>query len=267
MKVAPTCSFLPVSILTSMTTVGYGDGFPVVRDSACVRAGWIDLLTILARTQTPAGKVVCMCAMMFGVLYMAMPIAIVGNNFYDLFKLRHKSHGCVGSISLHLVARVAWTLTPASACPRSYKPRARVTLPARHRAIMDTYMARARRLAGLLSRLDLATHVNWKNVSRLQLQGGVPECVYAAQNDSGMTMETDTDAVTARRGSEEALRAEIRKAHAELREAHVRVAGVMDHIVHRFNEMVRVASFASCCVLRHGHSHVMCCRCTTTVSG
>ena len=40
-----------------------------------------------------------MCAMMFGVLYMAMPIAIVGNNFYDLFKLRHKSHGCVGSIS------------------------------------------------------------------------------------------------------------------------------------------------------------------------
>ena len=98
-EAAPTCCFLPVSILTSMTTVGYGDGFPVVRDCACVRAGWIDLLTILARTQTPAGKVVCMCAMMFGVLYMAMPIAIVGNNFYDLFKLRHKSHGCVGSIS------------------------------------------------------------------------------------------------------------------------------------------------------------------------
>jgi hypothetical protein len=54
-------------MVITMTTVGYGGKYP--------------------RTMT--GKVVAICSAVFGSLYMAMPLTIVGNKFYDIF-LQHE---------------------------------------------------------------------------------------------------------------------------------------------------------------------------------
>ena len=46
-----------------MTTVGYGDTFPV----------------------EPMGKVIAACAIVFGILVLALPISVVGTNFTDVY--------------------------------------------------------------------------------------------------------------------------------------------------------------------------------------
>merc|ERR1711865_628777 len=54
-------------MVITMTTVGYGGKYP--------------------RTMT--GKIVAIASAVFGSLYMAMPLTIVGNKFYDIF-LQHE---------------------------------------------------------------------------------------------------------------------------------------------------------------------------------
>ena len=53
-------------MLVTMTTVGYGDVSPT----------------------TAAGKAICICAMVFGILFLSMPLAIVGNNFCVIWEDR-----------------------------------------------------------------------------------------------------------------------------------------------------------------------------------
>lgn len=57
--------------ITTMTTVGYGDIFPI----------------------DPAGKVVALCTMLLGILILALPITILGNNFQDVYVLEQKIKG------------------------------------------------------------------------------------------------------------------------------------------------------------------------------
>jgi len=71
--------------------------------------------------------------MIFGAIYTAMPISIVGNSFYDQYKQRHASHG--------------------------YKVVPRVSLPARHCSIIAAYVL-PRCGSGMLTRLAFPFHTH-----------------------------------------------------------------------------------------------------------
>ena len=58
------CSSIALFVLRSLTAVGYGRLYPV----------------------TTYGKGVAMVTSLMGTLYMAMPLSIVGNKFYDIYK-------------------------------------------------------------------------------------------------------------------------------------------------------------------------------------
>jgi hypothetical protein len=56
-------------IIITITTVGYGDQYP----------------------NTGGGRIVCLCAMIFGILYTAMPLTIVGSYFFDAYEAQQKA--------------------------------------------------------------------------------------------------------------------------------------------------------------------------------
>lgn len=97
-------------ILVTMTSVGYGDVTPV----------------------TLWGKGVAMIAMLFGIVYLAMPIAIVGTNFYKAYEAE-QNKGVV-----------------------QQKRAIRVDLLHVHRPPLRAAMAAAKRLALQLAKLDAA---------------------------------------------------------------------------------------------------------------
>ena len=53
-------------MIVTMTTVGYGDYYPI----------------------TLAGRILAGCAMMGGLIVVSMPLAIVGNNFAEAWETR-----------------------------------------------------------------------------------------------------------------------------------------------------------------------------------
>lgn len=82
-----------------MTTVGYGDFTPQVRGNPKhLQFRCVCMLT-LARahavlvydSQTVFGRLTAVVAMLWGIMYLAMPIAIVGNNFYKSYEKHMKA--------------------------------------------------------------------------------------------------------------------------------------------------------------------------------
>lgn len=56
-------------MIITITTVGYGDIYPI----------------------TMQGKLISVCAMIFGIIYTAMPLAIVGSYFFDAYDKQKKA--------------------------------------------------------------------------------------------------------------------------------------------------------------------------------
>lgn len=112
-------------ILSTMTTVGYGDVTP----------------------QSTLGKGVAAVSMLFGILYMAMPIAIVGTNFAKAYST-YRAHGVIA------VARMA---ANASVTMQDNLPVLRkLRLKPEERKLWEDFEQAARKVAAKLVAVDMA---------------------------------------------------------------------------------------------------------------